>query len=92
MFKQWVSVDIHIGNIQQVEFVDMFCEKIELLCPHYFIARQQAELYKDRKLHLMPGEMLVCIEITTTGLSHHTYHITSYSICHDPLGIPGQNF
>ena len=67
MFKQWVSVDrstLETYSTSTDEFVDMFCEKLELLRPHYFIASQQAEFYKDCKLNLSPGEMLVTADFS----------------------------
>ena len=67
MFKQWVSVDrstLETYSMSTDEFVDMFCEKLELLRPHYFIANQQAKFYKDCKLHLSPGEMLVTVDFS----------------------------
>ena len=44
-FKQWISVDrstLETYTKPVDEFVDMFCEKLELLRPHSFIAAQQA--------------------------------------------------
>ena len=38
--------------------------------PYYFIEGQQAEFYTDRKLYLMPGEMLV-----TADFSENYYFI-----------------
>ena len=67
MFKQWVSVDrstLETYSMSTDEFVDKFCEKLELLRPHYFIASQQAEFYKDCKLHILPGEMLVTVDFS----------------------------
>ena len=46
------------------EFVDQFCEKLELLCPHSFIANQQALFYSDCKLGLAPREMLVIVDFS----------------------------
>ena len=44
------------------EFVDMFCEKLEVLCPHAFIAAQQALFYSDCKTTLAHREMLVTVD------------------------------
>ena len=46
------------------EFVDMFCEKLEVLCPHAFIAAQQASFYRDYKSTLAPREMLVTVDFS----------------------------
>ena len=56
-FKQWVSVDrstLETYTKPVDEFVDMFCEKLELLRPHSFIAAQQASYYSDCKSGLAP--------------------------------------
>jgi len=41
------------------KFVDRFCEKLEVLRPHAFIAAQQASFYSDCKSTLAPRNMLV---------------------------------
>ena len=46
------------------EFVDMFCEKLEVLHPHAFIAAQQASFYCDCKSTLAPREMLVTVDFS----------------------------
>ena len=46
------------------EFVDMFCEKLEVLRPHSFIAAQQASFYSDCKSGLAPREMLVTVDFS----------------------------
>ena len=48
-FKQWVSVDrctLETVTKSVEEFVDMFCEKLDVLRPHAFIATQQALFYR----------------------------------------------
>ena len=62
VFKQWVSVDR--STLETViksadQFVESFCEKLEHLLPHSFVAMQQASFYKDCKSTLQPGELLV---------------------------------
>ena len=42
----------------------MFCEKLELLRPHSFIASQQAAFYSDYKLGLAPKEVLVTADFS----------------------------
>ena len=46
------------------EFVDMFCEKLEVLGPHAFIAAQQASFYRDCKSTLAPRELLVTLDFS----------------------------
>ena len=65
IFKQWVSVDrstLETYTKPVDEFVDMFCEKLQLLCPHSFIAAQQASYYSDCKYGLSPREMVVTVD------------------------------
>ena len=48
-FKQWVSVDrctLETYTKSVEEFVDMFCDKLDVLRPHAFIATQQATFYR----------------------------------------------
>ena len=64
-FKQWVSVDrstLETYTKPVDEFVDMFCEKLELLRPHSFIAAQQASYYSDCKSGLAPREIVVTVD------------------------------
>lgn len=89
-FKQWVSVDrstLETYSTSSDEFVDMFCEKLELLCPHYFIAHQQVEFYKDCKLNLSPEEILVIL-LTSQKIIHlfcKTQFKGSIGTTHRPL-------
>ncbi len=46
------------------EFVELFCENLDILRPHSFIASQQSTFYKDCKLKLVPGEMLVTADFS----------------------------
>jgi len=65
VYKQWVSVDRStlesICNASD-EFVELFCEKCNILLSHSFIAMQQAAFYNDTKSGLKPGEVLVTID------------------------------
>ena len=64
-FKQWVSVDrstLETYTKPVDEFVDMFCEKLELLRPHSFIAAQQASYYSNCKSGLAPREIVVTVD------------------------------
>ena len=44
------------------EFVEILCDKLELLRPHCFIASEQARFFKECKSNLVPGEVLVTAE------------------------------
>ena len=66
-YKQWVSVDrstLETFSMPADEFVEAFCDKLELLRPHCFIAREQAGFYKACKDNLVPGEMLVTVDFS----------------------------
>ena len=67
VFKQWVSVDrstLETMSKPVDEFIDMFCNKIQLLLPHSFIAKQQASFYSDCKLTLQQGEFLISADFS----------------------------
>ena len=67
IFKQWVSVDrstLETVSKSADDFVEMFCEKLEALLPHSFIAAQQAAYYSDVKAALQPGELLVTADFS----------------------------
>ena len=66
-FKQWVSVDrstleTHTKPVD--EFIEIFCEKLEALRPHAFIAAQQASFYNDCKSSLHSNEALVTVDFS----------------------------
>jgi len=64
-FSQWVSTDrSHLLNqsLPVAEFIDSLIEKLEKLLPHSFIAKKQAEYYRERKDNLCDGEMLVLMD------------------------------
>ena len=66
-FKQWVSVDrstLETYTKPVDEFIDIFCEKLEALHPHAFIAAQQASFYSDCKSSLSSNEMLVTVDFS----------------------------
>ena len=67
IYKQWVSTDrstleTYYSPVQ--EFVDTFCEKVELLRPHSFIATEQASFYAAHKATLKTGEFLVTADFS----------------------------
>ena len=67
IYKQWVSTDrstLETYLSQAEEFADSFCDKLELLHPHSFIAKEQASLYATRKTTLKVGEFLVTADLS----------------------------
>ena len=49
IFKQWVSTDrstLDTFCLPPEDFVYLFCEKLEVLQPHSFIAKQQAAFFQ----------------------------------------------
>jgi len=67
IYKQWVSTDrstLETYCASAEEFLESFCEKLEILCPHSFIAKQQASFYSMCKSNLKPGEVLVTVDFS----------------------------
>lgn len=67
IYKQWVSTDrstLETFCAPTEEFVETFCEKLELLRPHSFVASQQASFYTQCKANLQVGEMLVTADFS----------------------------
>ena len=67
VFNQWVSVDrstLETVSKPTDDFVESFCEKLELLLPHSFIAMQQTTFYNDCKSTLQPGELLITADFS----------------------------
>ena len=67
VYKQWVSVDrctLETISKSADDFVDTFCEKLETLLPHSFIAKQQAHFYSQMKENLQPGEFLITADFS----------------------------
>lgn len=61
IFKQWVSVDRSTVSMTTDDFVEPFCEKLELLLPHSFIATQQSSFFKDCR---STGELVVSADFS----------------------------
>lgn len=63
-YKQWISVDrdnLETMISQADVFVDSLCEKLQILLPHSFIAKQQAAYLSERKSNLEENEYIaVC--------------------------------
>ena len=67
VYKQWVSTDrstLETCWASADEFVDTFCEKLELLRPHSFVASEQAAYYEQCKADLKPGDFLVTVDFS----------------------------
>ena len=67
VYKQWVSTDrsmLETFCAPAEEFVDTFCEKLELLRPHSFIASEQASFYAMCKSSLQPEEILATADFS----------------------------
>ena len=65
--KQWVSVDrstLETISKSSDNFVDDFCEKLEILLPHTFIAKQQSSFQTESKSNLQPGEILAIADFS----------------------------
>ena len=65
VYKQWISVDR--SSLESIcntcdEFVESFCEKLNILLFHSFVAKQQAKFYVDCKSGLKIGELLVTVD------------------------------
>lgn len=46
------------------EFIDELCSKLEILKPHSFIAKQQAEFIREKKKNLKEGEVIVMFDFS----------------------------
>ena len=66
-FKQWTSVDrssLETITMSADEFTELFSEKLEVLCPHSFIATQQSRFFSECKSSLKPGEVVVSADFS----------------------------
>lgn len=67
IYKQWVSVDrctLETISMSADDFIDTFCDKIQLLLPHSFIASQQASFFNECKAFLKKDELLVTADFS----------------------------
>lgn len=67
VFKQWVSVDrstLETISKPVDEFIDVLCDKVQLLLPHSFIASQQALFFNECKASLKQDEFLVTADFS----------------------------
>ena len=66
-YKQWITVDRStLDTVTKTtdEFIEVFCDKLEALIPHSFIAQHQASFYSHCKSTLNPGELLVAADFS----------------------------
>ena len=63
-YKQWVSTDRSTLETHCASADEFVCEKLEILRPHSFIAKQQASFYSLCKSDLKPGEVLVTLDFS----------------------------
>ena len=62
-YKQWTAVDC--SSLETVsDFAESFCEKLEALRSHSFIASQQSKFFDETKSSLKPGEVVVCADFS----------------------------
>ena len=62
VFKQWTSTDrssLETNILQVDEFVSCFCDKLQKLQRHDFVARMQSKFLQETKNALAEGEFLV---------------------------------
>ena len=89
VYKQWVSVDrctLETVSKSTDDFVDVFCDKLEVLLAHSFIAKQQSTFQNELKLNLKMGEFLVICDFaenytgrsTIISLEQFSSHHTSF--------------
>ena len=95
MYKQWVSVDrstLDTFSKSADEFVECFCERLEQLIPHSFIATQQATFFNECNSSLKPGEWLVqadfsvnysfVVQDAAQGFHWNNSQATVHPFCH----------
>ena len=66
-FKQWTAVDrssLETVSQNSDDFVELFCEKLEALRSHSFIATQQRNFFDQCKSSLQRGELVVCADFS----------------------------
>ena len=66
-YKQWTAVDrstLETLCRDSEDFIEIFCEKLEALCCHSFIASQQSKFFDECKSSLRASEILVCADFS----------------------------
>lgn len=66
-FSVWTNTDrstLQTQIIPSSEFVDELCDKLIILKPHSFIAKEQSRFYQERKMSLKSGEVLIVLDFS----------------------------
>lgn len=64
-FKQWISTDrstLETHKLSANDFITSFCDKLQFLLRHDFIAKTQIKYYQQLKERLGVGEFLVVMD------------------------------
>lgn len=68
IYKQWVTIGgkTSLENItrETSDFIREFCEQIEFLIPHDFIAKQQTSYLKHRQENIQPDEIVLIYDFS----------------------------
>ena len=69
MINEVVYKQVDMSTLETVccpsdDFVDLFCEKLDMLLSHYFIATEQSKFYKNCKSSLQCKEVLVTVDFS----------------------------
>ena len=95
-FKQWTAVDRStLETVSQYSdnFIDTFCEKLEALRSHSFIASQQSKFFSESKSSLKRNEIIVCADFSenficlcftrcSTGVPMEQFSSNYSPLCH----------
>ena len=66
-YKQWTAVDrssLETVSQHSDDFIESFCEKLEALRSHSFIASQQSKFFSESKSSLTPENIIVCADFS----------------------------
>ncbi|KYN19369.1 hypothetical protein ALC57_08285 [Trachymyrmex cornetzi] len=66
-FNAWTGTDratLQTQIIPTAEFIEELCNKLLLLKPHLFIAKQQSQFFSEKKSNLNDGEVLVVLDFS----------------------------
>ena len=66
-YKQWISTDrstLETITRSADEFVESFCEQLNILLTHSFVAKQQSTFQMEVRSHLKPGEFQVIADFS----------------------------
>lgn len=66
-YSCWAGTDrstLQTKTVEVTEYIDELCQKLQLLKPHSFIAKQQAQFILDRKMCLHDDEVVVMFDFS----------------------------